>query len=278
MFSFAQHFVSDNVMSWKMAYEACPGLRDPGNGTINMVSYLTSSPQQMQVLRALNVEDSVWLDAYRFHLGCKGNRCEFLTVEHKITNKKLKSICKTDDGLAAKFNCRGNETFNLTSTVQLTKLLRIPEYVQGFELNINQASISGIFTQCRMATKVPLGIKIGYGRCDQKLKVLCEKHLTASPVVTTLVFENRSQIADSEGTLIFNDDPNAAQPLLNANCWDTKWLITTSLTGGTFVLSFVICIRLCLRKKASLDRPVRRPSSFFSLRSRPFDENYINTS
>ncbi|XP_078335184.1 uncharacterized protein LOC111137870 isoform X3 [Crassostrea virginica] len=231
MFSFAQHFVSDNVMSWKMAYEACPGLRDPGNGTINMVSYLTSSPQQMQVLRALNVEDSVWLDAYRFHLGCKGNRCEFLTVEHKITNKKLKSICKT-----------------------------------------------GIFTQCRMATKVPLGIKIGYGRCDQKLKVLCEKHLTASPVVTTLVFENRSQIADSEGTLIFNDDPNAAQPLLNANCWDTKWLITTSLTGGTFVLSFVICIRLCLRKKASLDRPVRRPSSFFSLRSRPFDENYINTS
>lgn len=24
-----------------------------------------------------------------------GNRCEFLTVEHKITNKKLKSICKT---------------------------------------------------------------------------------------------------------------------------------------------------------------------------------------
>ena len=29
--------------------------------------------------------------------------------------------------------------------------------------------------------------------------------------------------------------------------WDTKWLITTSLTGGTFVLSFVICIRLCLR-------------------------------
>ena len=31
------------------------------------------------------------------------------------------------------------------------------------------------------------------------------------------------------------------------DCWDTKWLITTSLTGGTFVLSFVICIRLCLR-------------------------------
>ena len=72
MFSFAQHFVSDDVMSWKMADEACPGLRDPGNGTINMVSYLTSSPQQMQVLRALNVEESVWLDANRFHLGCKG--------------------------------------------------------------------------------------------------------------------------------------------------------------------------------------------------------------
>ena len=35
--------------------------------------------------------------------------------------------------------------------------------------------LKGIFTQCRMATKVPLGIKIGYGRCDQKHKVLCEK-------------------------------------------------------------------------------------------------------
>ena len=46
--------------------------------------------------------------------------------------------------------------------------------------------------------------------------------LTASPVVTTLVYENRSQITDSEGTLIFNDDPSAAQPHMNTSMFCSK--------------------------------------------------------
>lgn len=44
----------------------------------------------------------------------------------------------------------------------------------------------------------------------------------ASPVVTTLVYENRSQITDSEGTLIFNDDPSAAQPHMNTSMFCSK--------------------------------------------------------
>lgn len=71
--SFTQHFVSDDVMSWHEADRACPILFNPGDGTIHMAVNLTSNPQQIQVLRFLNKQESVWLDGYRFHLGCKGN-------------------------------------------------------------------------------------------------------------------------------------------------------------------------------------------------------------
>lgn len=71
--SFTQHFVSDDVMSWHEADRACPILFYPGDGTIHMAANLTSQPQQIQVLRFLNKQESIWLDGYRFHLGCNGN-------------------------------------------------------------------------------------------------------------------------------------------------------------------------------------------------------------
>lgn len=71
--SFTQHFVSDDVMPWHEADRACPILFHPDDGTIHMTANLTSQPQQIQVLRFLNEQESVWLDGYRFHLGCNGN-------------------------------------------------------------------------------------------------------------------------------------------------------------------------------------------------------------
>lgn len=60
-------------MPWYEADRACPILFHPDDGTIHMAANLTSQPQQIQVLRFLNEQESVWLDGYRFHLGCNGN-------------------------------------------------------------------------------------------------------------------------------------------------------------------------------------------------------------
>ncbi|XP_052717810.1 uncharacterized protein LOC128189997 isoform X2 [Crassostrea angulata] len=244
--SFTQHFVSDDVMSWYEADRACPILFHPGDGTIHMAANLTSQPQQIQVLRFLNEQESVWLDGYRFHLGCNDTMktCEYITTQHIATNQELKSICISGDNITAEFDCKGSgkHVFNLTSIADHPKLLNLPEYVGGEDLEVNEVHLNGIITHCRLATKTPEGFKIGYENCGQKLKVLCQKH--------------------------FLD-----------NILEPKWLITMSLSGVSFIFSISICICLCFkRKKGTPTGASRRSNGFESLRHQAFEEIVLGSS
>ncbi|XP_065933861.1 uncharacterized protein [Magallana gigas] len=244
--SFTQHFVSDDVMSWYEADRACPILFHPGDGTIHMAANLTSQPQHIQVLRFLNEQESVWLDGYRFHLGCNDTMktCEYITTQHIATNQELKSICISGDNITAEFDCKGSgkHVFNLTSIADHPNLLNLPEYVGGEDLKVNEVHLNGIITHCRLATKTPEGFKIGYENCGQKLKVLCQKHFLDSIL-------------------------------------EPKWLITMSLSGVSFIFSISICICLCFkRKKGTPTGASRRSNGFESLRHQAFEESVLGSS
>uniref|UniRef100_K1RLV1 Uncharacterized protein n=1 Tax=Magallana gigas TaxID=29159 RepID=K1RLV1_MAGGI len=193
-------------MSWYEADRACPILFHLGDGTIHMAANLTSQPQQIQVLRFLNEQESVWLDGYRFHLGCndKMKTCEYITIQHISTIQELKSICISGDNITAEFGCKGTgkHVFNLTSIADHSKLLNLPEYAGGEDLKVNEVHLNGIITHCRLATKTPEGFKIDYETCDQKLKVLCQKQYNTSLMIVTTLTYQRIKDGDSEDVIL----------------------------------------------------------------------------
>lgn len=281
--SFTQHFVSDDIMSWHEADRACPILFNPGDGTIHMAANLTSHPQHIQALRFLNNQESVWLDGYRFHLGCndKSKTCEYITIKHIVTIKELKSICISGSNITAELDCNesGNPIFNLTSIADHSKLLDLSEYAAGEELKVNEVRLNGMVTLCRMATKTPTGFKIGYEKCDGRLKVLCQKHYNTTLIVTTLAYQ-RIKDGDSEEFIVTNGDPKAD----DIQSWDflhdlmdPKWLITMSSSVVSFILSIAICIYLCCKRKGPPTRANRRSNGFESLRHQAFEESILGS-
>lgn len=284
--SFTQHFVSDDVMSWYEADRACPILFYPGDGTIHMAANLTSQPQQIQVLRFLNKQESIWLDGYRFHLGCndKLKTCEYITIQHIATTQELKSICISGDNITAEFDCKGSgkHVFNLTSIADHSKLLNLPEYVGGEDLKVNEVHLNGIITLCRMATKTPEGFKIGYENCGQKLKVLCQKQYNASLIAVTTLTYQRIKDGESNDFIVINGDPKTDDTQSSnflSDILEPKWLITMSLSGVSFILSIAICIYLCCkRKKGTPTRASQRSNGFDSLRHQAFEESVLGSS
>eukprot|EP00105_Crassostrea_gigas_P021188 XP_011440249.1 PREDICTED: uncharacterized protein LOC105337293 isoform X2 [Crassostrea gigas] len=273
--SFTQHFVSDDVMSWYEADRACPILFHLGDGTIHMAANLTSQPQQIQVLRFLNEQESVWLDGYRFHLGCndKMKTCEYITIQHISTIQELKSICISGDNITAEFGCKGTgkHVFNLTSIADHSKLLNLPEYAGGEDLKVNEVHLNGIITHCRLATKTPEGFKIDYETCDQKLKVLCQKQYNTSLMIVTTLTYQRIKDGDSEDVILIKDFLDSIL--------EPKWLITMSLSGVSFIFSISICICLCFkRKKGTPTGASRRSNGFESLRHQAFEESVLGSS
>ncbi|XP_062616925.1 uncharacterized protein LOC134278645 [Saccostrea cucullata] len=272
--SYTQHFISDNVMSWYTADKACPSLFNPGNGTIHMAVNLSANPQQIQVLRSLNNHESFWLDGFRFHLGCNAISCEYLTVQHLITSEKLKSICIKDGNRTVQLDCNERDIYNLTSVHDQSMLHNLPEYKSGEELKINLADIDGILKQCRLATRTSTGFKISYQNCDDKHKVLCQKHSNSTPIVTTLVYKLTGVGEDSQVIYMYMSTRNSNQAELKSpNFLDAKWLITTCLSALSCLFSVFICIYLCSRKR----QPNTRQSSIRSghQRLRNFHESFI---
>uniref|UniRef100_A0A8W8K5W3 Uncharacterized protein n=1 Tax=Magallana gigas TaxID=29159 RepID=A0A8W8K5W3_MAGGI len=247
-------------MPWYEADRACPILFHPDDGTIHMAANLTSQPQQIQVLRFLNEQESVWLDGYRFHLGCNG------------------------DNITAEFGCKGTgkHVFNLTSIADHSKLLNLPEYAGGEDLKVNEVHLNGIITHCRLATKTPEGFKIDYETCGQKLKVLCQKQYNTSLMIVTTLTYQRIKDGDSEDVILIKGDPKT-DDIQSLNFLDSilepKWLITMSLSGVSFIFSIFICICLCFkRKKGTPTGASRRSNGFESLRHQAFEESVLGSS
>ncbi|XP_061166512.1 uncharacterized protein LOC133204759 [Saccostrea echinata] len=267
--SYTQHFISDNIMSWYAADKACPSLFNPGNGTIHMAVNLSANPQQIQVLRTLNNHESVWLDGFRFHLGCNANSCEYLTIQHLVTSEKLKSICIKDGNRTAQFDCSKGDTYNFTSVHDQSMLHRLTEYVSGEPLKINRADIDGILKQCRLATRTSTGFIINYQNCADKHKVLCQRHSNSTPIVTTLVYK-RSGVGDDAEAIFISPSNSKEAGLTSSNFLDAKWLITTGLSAMACFFSVFICIYLCSRKHLPLNSSINS-----SRRRRNFQESFI---
>ncbi|XP_056022451.1 uncharacterized protein LOC125673656 isoform X2 [Ostrea edulis] len=243
--SYTQHFMSDNVMPWHDADIVCPKLFNPGKGVVHLAGNLTSDPEQIQVLRTLKNQESFWLDGIRYHLGCNEMSCEYLRVQHRIGAKELKAIC-IKNGLEIESNC--NKVYNLTSIADQSNLHTLSEYGNGEELRINQADIKGILKECRLATRTPNGFRIKYQNCAATHKVLCQKHSKVTSIVTTLVYQRTANAVDTEENVYVRMTSTVTEAYDTKGVWDTKWLITTCLSGMSCILSVIICIYLCYRK------------------------------